>query len=73
MKTDKQLLDMALKIFPYDDTVGNVEDDIDAAKRQIWIMGYKAGHTDADNLGEYPDTEADGIEFCGKCGQKKEA
>lgn len=39
--------------------------------------GYKNGVTvsldqiEADLDDEYPDTEADGIVFCGKCGKRK--
>ena len=34
----------AIKNFPYDDNAGNVEDDIDAAKREIYILGYLDGY-----------------------------
>jgi len=37
-----------------------------AAKRTAWLNGSRI-----EKIDKYPDTEADGFVFCGKCGKAK--
>ena len=39
--SDELIQQMAIKEIPYDEDAGNVEDDIDHAKRQLIILGAK--------------------------------
>ena len=39
LPTSKELKDLALEIIPYEDNAGSLEDDIDASKRNLLVMG----------------------------------